>query len=56
MSLLSNNLGSGGGYSPAAMTNANLAAFTMGDGLTVNEYLIMASDWQTFQTALGRQV
>ena len=43
--------------SPAAsFSDSNLAVMTVGSGITFSEYQLMASDWQTFQTALGRQV
>jgi len=38
------------------MTNANLASLTVGIGMTFSEYQAFAADWQTFQTALGRQI
>lgn len=41
---------------PANFSSANLAGFTAGIGMTLAEYVTMAADWQTFQTALGRQV
>lgn len=37
-------------------TDANLAFITVGSGITFDQFLIMQSDIQTFQTALGRQV
>lgn len=37
-------------------SNANLAGATAGSGLTFVEYGVMAADWQTFNTALSRQV
>lgn len=40
----------------ASFVDSNLAGLTIGSGITFAEYQLMASDWQTFQTALGRQV
>jgi len=37
-------------------SNANLAGLTAGSGITFATYLLMASDWQVFNAALGRQV
>lgn len=39
-----------------AFSNANLAGATVGSGITNPEFLVMAADWQTFNTSLGRQV
>jgi hypothetical protein len=44
------------GFTAQAFTNSNLAAATAGSGLSQSEAQVMVSDWQTFQTALGRQV
>lgn len=41
---------------PGQFSSSNLAGLTLGSGLTFAEYQVMASDWQTFQTALGRAV
>lgn len=39
-----------------SLSNSNLAGLTAGAGLSFAEYVVMAADWQTFNTALGRQV
>lgn len=41
---------------PALFLDANISSATVGSALTESEMQLMASDWQTFQTALGRQV
>lgn len=41
---------------PANIGNANLAGLTAGSGIDFATYQLMATDWQAFQTALGRQV
>jgi hypothetical protein len=53
INILANHQGNG---TTANFIAANLAGVTAGSGLTFAEYLLMASDWQTFQTSLGRQV
>lgn len=40
----------------ASPSNSNLAGLTAGSGLNFAEYVVMAADWQTFNTSLGRQV
>lgn len=37
-------------------SSVNLAGITAGSGITFSMRQVMSSDWQTFQTALGRQV
>lgn len=37
-------------------SDVNLAGLTVGGGLTAAMYALMQTDWQTFNTALGRQV
>lgn len=54
--LLGKNIGTYPGISVSSRADANLAAFTLGAGLNRAEFDLMNSDWQTFQTALGRQV
>lgn len=51
--VLANN---SGGPPGTGWCNANLAALTAGSGFTLAEFLLYEADWQTFQTALGRQV
>lgn len=40
----------------SGFSTVNLAGATIGSGLTFAEHTLMAADWQTFQTSLGRQV
>ena len=41
---------------PGNFCDANLSGITVGSYIPFDLYTLMYSDWQTFQTALGRQV
>jgi hypothetical protein len=40
----------------AYFANNNIAGVTLGSSITFAEFQVMAADWKTFQTTLGRQV
>ena len=41
---------------PSNYSTVNLTGLTVGSGLTLGEYTAMRTDWDTFNTALGRNV